>query len=914
MSSNTQHPRSTGSSSQARRMSATNSCRLTPGLILLACLGISLAQAAGSLYVARNFPEHFTHGEQHITLLPDDTIFKYSSCWAFADICAPEDPVTGYFAEVSLWNPATQRWDTESVDPFMSGLTSTLTHDGRIVMVGGRLEFNNRSIATTAIYDSHTQTFRTGPTLKEPRYHHTATELSDGGVLVVGGGTGSERTTAGVELITAGGWRKTKHAMLQDRANHTATRLPSGDILVVGGSRYIQPDHPRWDTHATLATLDSVELYNAASDRWSAMPPLPAPRMQHSATLLPDGRVMIIGGTTSVWPNEVSVTAAVLLWNPATGQWSATRDLPREREGHIATLLPNGDVLVSGGQDEYNFPMQDLVLWDHVTGQWSNAGHTHDRTVLGGHTAAILPKGNVLLIPTDRASKDEMAVWSPIPERDPPGSWVSPSEGAAITRLTDGRFLMVGGEFQENPAFYAHLYDPATRHWSDTGEMHYARVDPRATRLADGRVLVFGGGTPDPYHGQRPYTSWEVPAEIWDPGTGKWTVFPGLVARTGRRCNAAFLNGLRQRLDKQGHDCKDDWSTQLRGLADGRALLGVELSTEADAPKEYGYRTWIPGDLPPTPAEHIESPRSGGRLILLDDGSLLYVGGRDSSGQPSAELDIFEIDSKRWRAAGKLQHPIVSPGILDLGDQRLLIFERSGGEPISTADLWDEASGSTQAMALPPDMVVSHARGERPDETQPFSVRTQYASETVRPDSWRAIGLSSSKILLLTEERSYLSEPPYERWETIHNEGKLRTAYSPIASLKNGKVLAFTGIPLPLEGGLCDDPACTDYAFTYGDQGQYEVSEFDSGEKQWHSIFPLTYPEKTLRDQTAATAWPASLTRSDGPFHFLIAPHRDIELRVYSSVPRDLFLAMCLIAALIYWKKRRPARSATNPH
>jgi hypothetical protein len=367
---------------------------------------------------------------------------------------------------------------------------------------------------------------------------------------------------------------------------------------------------------------------------------------------------------------------------------------------------------------------------------------------------------------------------------------------------------------------------------------------------------------------------------------------------------------MRQRLDQQGRDCGDDWSTELRSLADGRALLGVELSTDADAPKEYSYRTWMPGDLPPTPAERIASPRSGGRLILLDDGRLLYVGGRDSSGQPSAELDIFEFDSKRWRAAGKLQHPIASPGILDLGDQRLLIFERSGGGPISTADLWDEASGSTQAMALPPDMVVSHARGERPDETQPFSVRAAYASQTVRPDSWRAIGLSSSKILLLTEERSYLSGSPYERWETIHNEVRLKTVSSPIASLKNGHVLAFTGLPLESVGSLCADPSCIDYEVNNGYRGQYEVSEFDSGEQQWHSIFPLAYPEKTLAEKAGPTAWPANLTRSDGPFHFLIAPHRDIELRVYSSFRRDLLLFICLIVALIYWKKR-PARSAT---
>jgi Kelch motif len=225
----------------------------------------------------------------------------------------PEDPVTGYFAEISLWKPELRQWDTKSVADFMSDFTSTLTHDGRIVMVGGWNPFNQSPIATTAIYNSHTQTFRTGPTLHEPRHRHAATELSDGGVLVVGGETAPRRTTAGVELITAGGWRKTMRAMLQDRSGHTATRLLSGDILVVGGFRYIQQDELQKSLNPNrvpeLTILDTVELYNVANDRWSALPPLRAPRAQHSATLLPDGRVMIIGGAASVYPDLRSVAA-----------------------------------------------------------------------------------------------------------------------------------------------------------------------------------------------------------------------------------------------------------------------------------------------------------------------------------------------------------------------------------------------------------------------------------------------------------------------------------------------------------------------------------------------------------------------------------------------------------------------------
>ena len=95
---------------------------------------------------------------------------------------------------------------------------------------------------------------------------------------------------------------------------------------------------------------------------------------------------------------------------------------------------------------------------------------------------------------------------------------------------------------------------------------------------------------------------------------------------------------------------------------------------------------------------------------------------------------FFELDSKRWRSAGRLRQPIVRPGVLDLGARRLLIFERGGGDLAATAELWDEASGTTRTIALRPDMLVSHARMERPDENHPSAVRTDDASLAPRPD------------------------------------------------------------------------------------------------------------------------------------------------------------------------------------
>jgi hypothetical protein len=124
-----------------------------------------------------------------------------------------------------------------------------------------------------------------------------------------------------------------------------------------------------------------------------------------------------------------------------------------------------------------------------------------------------------------------------------------------------------------------------------------------------------------------------------------------------------------------------------------------------------------------------------------------------------------------------------------------------------------------------------------------------------------------------------------------------------MASSQNGNALAFTGTPLPSDRRFCQ-ASCFDVTY----EGQYTVSEFDSSEQQWHSLFALAYPENSLAENTDPAAWPADLIRSDGPFYFLVAPHPDIKLKVHSTLPRDLLLAIALIGALIYcWKRRRAA-------
>jgi hypothetical protein len=129
-----------------------------------------------------------------------------------------------------------------------------------------------------------------------------------------------------------------------------------------------------------------------------SLPPMPftfsdtgslnIPRFLHTATLLPNGKVLVAGGDSG--SGELS---SAELYDPATGTWSATGSLNTARSQHTATLLPNGKVLVAGGEGPGGV-LRSAELYDPISGTWSNTGNGTARRV---HTATLLPNGKVLV-------------------------------------------------------------------------------------------------------------------------------------------------------------------------------------------------------------------------------------------------------------------------------------------------------------------------------------------------------------------------------------------------------------------------------------------------------------------------------------------------------------------------------------
>lgn len=314
--------------------------------------------------------------------------------------------------------------------------------------------------------------------LTSARFRHTSTLLDDGRVLVAGGGNGGSSFDA-AELFdpTTSSWSVTD-SLAAERESHTATRLLDGRVLVVGGERKNQ-------TFPTTTSRNSVEIYDPVSATWDAAAPLATARSFHTATLLPDGRVLVVGGHTWVfWQLNAAVLDTVELYDPAADAWTSGGTLSTPRSGHSATLLADGRVLVAGGSGA------TAELFDPASKTWSATGSMGEGR--RSHFAVLLQDGRVIVGGSGSATSTEVyspatGTWSAV------GNLASYEGRRTATLLPDGRVLVAGGYNSNRVSMASELFDPNANTWSVTHALSSARIKHAATLLADGRVLVTGG-------------------------------------------------------------------------------------------------------------------------------------------------------------------------------------------------------------------------------------------------------------------------------------------------------------------------------------------------------------------------------------------------------------------------------------
>jgi hypothetical protein len=256
---------------------------------------------------------------------------------------------------------------------------------------------------------------------------------------------GPARTIASGASLS--GSLKSASPMLEPRSGHTATLLPDGKVLIVGGMRRNQ-DFYR-----------SAELYDPATAKFQATGDMAIPRVGHAAVLLHSGKVLVVGG----WIGHGETDSAEL-YDPATGKFSSLTKMTSKRGGLAATLLVNGDVLITGGGD--------------TTGP----GGIASAEIFHVATSTFEP------LPTMHSARIEQTT----------------------TVLRNGRVLIAGGRADSVTAS-AEMFDPAAKKFTVTGALLTARYKHSAGLLPDGRVLIAGGSDDRDWHGTL------NSAEIYDP-------------------------------------------------------------------------------------------------------------------------------------------------------------------------------------------------------------------------------------------------------------------------------------------------------------------------------------------------------------------------------------------------------------
>ena len=378
------------------------------------------------------------------------------------------------------WQPAAAPgWDTR--DP-------VLLADGRLLVAGGIDRSGEPPYLTTraALYNTVTDEWRAIGELATTRALHNTTPLPDGGAIVTGGATSSSnfgvQTTERLDPVTKT-WRVSA-PMKSGRHSHTATMLASGKLLIVGGMvGGASPSSP-------AKPIVGVELYDPATDTWQDVAPLSTPRGAHRAVLLPDGSVLVVGG------NGVQTAER---YDPQANKWTSAGTMRSQRIGFTATMLHDGRVLIVGDASE-------AEIYDPATNSWTVIPGPALRRA--GHTATLLPTGEVLIVGGNASSTPP----SDTTERYDPASKTWRADSPLINARSGHYAVLVGGKVYVLDSFNgAETYDVTTaesRCFTATGrcahgpflaywEAHgglaingYPLSEPFAEELEDGKTYL----------------------------------------------------------------------------------------------------------------------------------------------------------------------------------------------------------------------------------------------------------------------------------------------------------------------------------------------------------------------------------------------------------------------------------------
>lgn len=636
--------------------------------------------------------------------------------------------------------------------------------------------------------------------LRQARKLHTATLLTSGQVLVAGGAaeggsSGASTALANSELVDPLTGRSTPTgSLITARRVHTATRLPSGKVLVVGG-------YKPGNTFSDNTELASGELYDPTTGTWTPTGSLLTPRAFHTATLLPSGKVLVAGGKRGF-----DRLASAELYDPVTGIWTALPDMWAPHEEHTATLLRSGKVLIVGGWPDG----RSVELYDPVTEQWLPTGSLG--VVRALHTATLLPSGKVLAVGGYTSSAEvydpATGIWQDV------GSMPQVRSKHTAALLPSGQVLVAGGSYG---GFFgiesAEVFNPDTGTWLAAGFLRFGLMDHTATVLPDGGVLLSGG-----FNGFEDLSALQVYRP--DGGTWRWAGFPAyrqrpdtIILRDGRvlavaggYAGAEIFDPANESWSVTGSPAVIRFAAATTLLPSGGVLLAGGYSNEVHSSAEV----WNPSTGQWEPTNAMNFKRSGATATLLPSGKVLVVGGG------AREAELYDPATGTWKTAGSLEVSRTGHAATLLLSGKVLVTGGTDGRTIlESAELYDPEADTwwptgpllgprkVHTATLLPSGSVLVAGGWMPAST----TAEIYDPKT---ESWKTTGsLTLSRIqhgatLLLSgrvlvagggfsdDARAEIYDPVTGSWEVTGALGQNRFVHGTTA-LPSGEVLVIGG-------------------------------------------------------------------------------------------------------------------------
>ena len=364
---------------------------------------------------------------------------------------------------------------------------------------------------------------------------------------------------------------------------------------------------------------------------------------------------------------SLTAPASAPMLSLASSGFSSTGDMVAARSDHIAVRLLDGRILVAGGRSDGRTGLATAELYDPSSGTWTATGSM----TLGrfAHTAVLLADGRVLVVggvPFSFSCADPPTSTSAEIYNPATGTWTRTGDlafgraSAVAVVLADGRVLVTGGGRCGVIRNQAEIFDPAAGTWTTTGSMNTVRRSPAAVRLGDGRVLVAGGT------GAFPFASL-ASAEIYDPSSGTWTP-------TGAMHDPRVWTS-------------DDESAAnfLMPLPDGRILTAGGLNRCSESGCDLAFlaaaEVFDPASGSWSSTGSMATGRYRHQMAVLSTGQVFAAGGR-TGGAVLGSAEVYDPATGTFTSGGSLATARQDYPATPLGDGRVLL---SGGQGLAGA-------------------------------------------------------------------------------------------------------------------------------------------------------------------------------------------------------------------------------------